>query len=391
MLTMGLSQTLENLRHVGPVFRDAIQCGNPEVLASLMGPAYRGFVQQVAKRDGESSFRVGFDAHFDWQYERSDAGAMKNMRRLYEAAKRDQWNGSMDLDWETEIDPGPYGRALVHDHLLPILDLAEFKALPEDRQIDQRLGLLSWMLSQFLHGEQGALVAAAQVTEAVPWLDAKLYGSTQVVDEGRHVEVFHTYLTQKLGKLYEINDNLYVVIDALMLAEDWDIKFLGMQIMIEGLALGAFGTMRHATDEPLLRELLKRVITDEARHVHFGVIALGEHWRQGMTERERRYREDWALEVSIQLRNRFLAHEFYAEYYGHKMSRAAWDKMVLGSPLMEHFRKQMFRRIMPNLRRLGLMSPRVERHYANLGLLDLSYGKAAPDLSAEEMLEDEAA
>ena len=222
-------------------------------------------------------------------------------------------------------------------------------------------------------------------------MDAKLYGSTQVVDEGRHVEVFHTYLTKKLGKLYEINDNLYVVIDALMLSEEWDIKFLGMQIMIEGLALGAFSTLRHATDEPLLRYLLKRVITDEARHVHFGVIALKEHWDSGMTERERRYREDWALEVSIQLRNRFLAHEFYEEYYAHMMSRAEWDKLVLGSPLMENFRRTIFKRIMPNLRRLGLMSPRVERHYASLGLLDLSYGKAATELSAEEMFEEEAA
>ena len=81
----------------------------------------------------------------------------------------------------------------------------------------------------------------------MPWLDAKLYGSTQVVDEGRHVEVFHTYLTQKLGKLYEIDDNLYVVIDALMSDARWDMKFLGMQIMIEGLALGAFGAIRQIT------------------------------------------------------------------------------------------------------------------------------------------------
>ena len=249
---MGLTRTLTNLCQAGPVFRDAIQCGNPEVLASLMGPAYRGFVKQIAKNDGFSRFRVGFDAYFDWEYQRSGSDAMVQMRRLYEAAKRSQWNGSTDLDWDTVIEPGPYGKGLLHDHLLPITDMPEFKALPEDRQIDQRLGLLSWMLSQFLHGEQGALVAASQVTEAVPWLDAKLYGSTQVVDEGRHVEVFHTYLTQKLGKLYQINDNLYVVIDALMLSEEWDIKFLGMQIMIEGLALGAFSPIRQAFDNQRL-------------------------------------------------------------------------------------------------------------------------------------------
>ena len=138
------------------------------------------------------------------------------------------------------------------------------------RQQEQRASLTSWMLSQFLHGEQGALFAACQVTEAVCWMDGKLYGSTQVVDEGRHVEVFHRYLVEKLGKLYAINDNLYTIIDALMTDGRWDLKFLGMQIMIEGLALGAFGTMRQSTKEPLLKELLTYVF------VEYGANDLGD-------------------------------------------------------------------------------------------------------------------
>jgi hypothetical protein len=135
------------------------------------------------------------------------------------------------------------------------------------------------MLSQFLHGEQGALFAAAQVTEAVQFFDGKLYGSTQVMDEGRHVEVFHRYIDQKLNKLYQINDNLYVIIDSLMTDGRWDMKFLGMQIMVEGLALGAFGVIYKQTKEPLLKELLRNVIQDEARHVHYGVVALREQFR----------------------------------------------------------------------------------------------------------------
>jgi hypothetical protein len=143
------------------------------------------------------------------------------------------------------------------------------------------------MLSQFLHGEQGALLAAAQVTEAVQFFDGKLYGATQVVDEARHVEVFHRYLDTKLEKLYQINDNLFVIIDALMTDGRWDMKFLGMQIMVEGLALGAFGTLYKLTKEPLLKELLKMVIQDEARHVHYGVLALREHFTKQLDERER--------------------------------------------------------------------------------------------------------
>jgi hypothetical protein len=250
--------------------------------------------------------------------------------------------------------------------------------------------MTSWVLSQFLHGEQGALFAACQVTTAVPWLDGKLYGSTQVVDEGRHVEVFHGYLSRKLGKVYEINDNLYVIIDALMTDSRWDVKFLGMQIMIEGLALGAFGTLRQMTREPLLKEILKNVITDEARHVHYGVLAIQEFVQQGISERERREREDWAFEVALLLRNRFLAHEFYDEFWAHAMSRAQWDELVQRSGMMQLFRKTMFKRIIPNLKRIGLLSDRVRPLYERAGLLGYEHGKAAPDLSAKELL-DEAA
>ena len=155
--------------------------------------------------------------------------------------------------------------------------------------------LTTWMLSQFLHGEQGALFAAAQVTEAVQFFDGKLYGSTQVMDEGRHVEVFSRYLDEKMNKLYSVNDNLFVIIDSLMADSRWDMKFLGMQIMVEGLALGAFGTLYQQTREPLLKQLLKMVIQDEARHVHYGVLALREHITKHLTESERNEREDWAF------------------------------------------------------------------------------------------------
>ncbi|MFY0539236.1 ferritin-like domain-containing protein [Nannocystis pusilla] len=163
---------------------------------------------------------------------------------------------------------------LFPEQLSPLPSIPAYRKLDVRGQQVQRHALLAWMLSQFLHGEQGALFAACQVTEAVHWVDGKLYGSTQVVDEGRHVEVFYRYLNDKLGKLYTVNDNLFTLIDALMTDGRWDLKFLGMQIMVEGLALAAFGTLRQTSREPLLRELLKYVITDEARHVHYGVLSL---------------------------------------------------------------------------------------------------------------------
>ena len=172
-----------------------------------------------------------------------------------------------------------------------------------------------------------------------------------------------------------------------MTDSDWDFKFLGMQIMIEGLALGAFGTMRQETKEPLLAELLRYVITDEARHVHYGVVALRDHYRD-VPASVRREREDWAYEIVVLMRNRFLAHEFYEEYYAHVVPRKVWDEGVLASGLMEAFRRRMFRRLIPNLKRIGLLSDRIRPHYAALGLLDYEHEKAAPDLTPGDLLSD---
>jgi hypothetical protein len=252
----------------------------------------------------------------------------------------------------------------------------------------QRLlhSLCSWMLSQFLHGEQGALMAACQVTEAVQFFDGKFYGATQVVDEGRHVEVFHRYLDTKLEKLYQVNDNLFVIIDALMVDSRWDMKFLGMQIMVEGLALGAFGTLYKITREPLLKQLLRMVIQDEARHVHYGVLALREHFTRHITDAERREREQWAFEVALLMRNRFMAYEVYEEWFAHKLSRAAWRQFVYGAPGMEEFRHVMFSRLVPNLREIGLLSPRIQADYDRVGLMRYFGGAAADQLSGEQMI-----
>jgi hypothetical protein len=366
-----------------PLVKDASASGNLQVLKSLLGPAFRGMVLQRGKSEPLSSMPVDYSVTFDWNYLRNKP----EFSRLYEAAKGSQWNATIDLDWTAPVDPLSDETALLPWDFLPVANLASFqKASPKERA-EQRRGITAWLLSQSLHGEQGALHAACQVTEAVPWLDGKLYGSTQVVDEGRHVEVFHAYLTKKLEKRYDINDNLYVVIDALMSDRRWDMKFLGMQIMVEGLALGTFGMIQQMTKEPLLKQMLKYIITDEARHVHYGVLALKEFLRE-LTEKERREREDWAFEVSLFLRNRFFAHEFYDEYYGHVMTRAQWERTVLESEMMSRFRKTMFKRVVPNLKRIGLLTDRIKPRYAELGLLGFEHGRAAPELTATDLIND---
>lgn len=365
------------------VLRDATRSGNVKVLSSLIGPAVRGYVLKLGKRAPSTGVPTHHDATFNWRYERDRT----ELARLYAAAKRDQWDAASALDWSIPVDPHNEERSLMLERLFPIDEMPGYASLPRPAQRMQGHAMMSWLLSQFLHGEQGALMAACQVTEAVEWLDGKLYGSTQVVDEGRHVEVFHRYLTEKLRKMYQINDNLYVIIDALMRDRRWDIKFLGMQILIEGLALGAFMTIRAQTKEPLLRDILKFVITDEARHVHYGVLALRDYYTKEIAAKEVREREDWAFEMSVLMRNRFLAHEFYDEYYAHAMSRARWNQVLLDSTLMEFFRVTMFKRIVPNLKRIGLLSDRVRPHYEALGLLRWENEKAAPEITARDLIE----
>ncbi|MEP7119765.1 MAG: diiron oxygenase [Byssovorax sp.] len=377
-----LFQSIKNLLESGPLLRDAAASGNLRVLASLLGPAYRGFVQRRARHVAGSVMPVGYGVGFTWDYSRQ----LPEMARLYEAAKTSQWNASTDVDWTRPVDRFDPAHPLIPDAWMPPSKLPLWRKLSNAERAEQKHAVLAWLLSQFLHGEQGALFAAAQVTEAVPWLDAKLYGSTQVVDEGRHVEVFHTYLTTKLEKLYTIDDNLYVVIDALMTDSRWDMKFLGMQIMIEGLALGAFGAIRQVTGEPVLKDVLRYVITDEARHVHYGVLALSRYYAEALDDRARREREDWAFEISLLLRNRFLVHEIYDEFYAHSMSRRAWDALVLESDLMKSFRKTMFKRIIPNLKRIGLLSDRIKPHYEKIGLLAYEHELAAPELTASDLL-----
>jgi hypothetical protein len=381
---MELRTILTNLKNNVETARDASRNKNFGVLLSMLGPAVRGLILQTGKQSNTSDMPSHYKVHFDWEYTRDQP----EFARLYSAAKESQWNGETDLDWSQDVDPFNESKELIQDEILPLRELASYRSLPKREQQKQRAALLSWILSQFLHGEQGALFAACQVTEAVQWMDGKFYGSTQVVDEGRHVEVFHRYLTQKLDKLYQVNDNLYVVIDSLMSTPAWDLKFLGMQIMVEGLALGSFGTLRASTKEPLLKELLKKVITDEARHVHYGVVALRQYYTKEIDRKTLHDREDWAFETALLMRNRFLAHEFYEEYYAHEMPRAKWDKFILGSAFMTFFRKNMFRRIVPNLKRINLMSERIRPHYAALGLLEWEGERAADSLSAQDLLAD---
>lgn len=356
---------------------------NPRVLRRIGPSAVRGLILKQGVRDEPARIVSAHETIIDWQL-RSDS---PELQALYQKAKRLQWNGATDLDWSINVEPESNENALLPDDFLAwdhFESLGLHMTLKDRRhRLHQVLG---WMLSQFLHGEQGALMAAAQVTECVPFTDGKFYGATQVVDEARHVEVFHRYLETKLGATFPINDNLFTIIDSLLRDSRWDMKFLGMQIMVEGLALGAFSMLHKLTKEPLLRELLRRVIHDEARHVSYGVHALKHVYTREFSENERREREDWAFEVALLMRNRFRVHELYESDFQQMMTRRQWNEMVDRSPGMRAFRTTMFSRLVPNLREIGLLTDRILPHYKRVGLAQYMNGRSATQIEAEDLV-----
>ena len=308
------------------------------------------------------------DAIFTWDYSLSRPA----LRKLYEKAKVGQWNGSTDLDWSINVD----------EEKQVAMDLAAFASglTPAhyggttlskwgDKEwtefaIEQR----RWSLSQFMHGEQGALICTAKIVETVPWYDAKLYASTQVVDEARHVEVFARYLDEKLGGSYQINAHLRMLLDDIVNDSRWDMTYLGMQIMVEGLALAAFGNMQQMTNEPLLKKLLRYVMSDEARHVAFGVLSLQEVYAE-MSDKEIKERQEFAYEASVRMRDRFMSQEVWS-----RMGVNPRDvvPLVLNDPTREVFQQMLFAKIVPNCKKLGLLDRNdawLRRRFEEMGVI----------------------
>ena len=290
------------------------------------------------------------EAIFTWDYDRSRA----SLSKLYEKAKTSQWNAN-DLPWDTPVNQVEVAQAnrVQNDAIFQGFDLTgtPVESWGEDDWVRHSVESQNWTLSQFLHGEQGALICTAQIVETVPWIDAKYYAATQVMDEARHVEVFAKYLDEKLSGHYPINAHLRLLLDDIINDSRWDMTYLGMQIMVEGLALAAFGFIHQLTTEPLLKKLLRYVMADEARHVAFGVLSLKEYY-DGLSAAEIRERQEFAFEAAVRMRDRFLQQE-------------VWDRMgidpkvavplVLQAPERPLFQAMLFSKIVPNCKKLGLL------------------------------------
>ena len=329
----------------------------------ILGRTSRDDLREIiamSNTDVEEAIHVVQDnapAIFTWDYEK---GRRPALNKLYEKAKHAQWNGETDLDWSIEVDQEYFAQliSMMRQQQMDAagLDLSRtpFANWGEKEWLQHAMENQNWSLSQFMHGEQGALVCTAKIVETVPWIDAKYYASTQVMDEARHVEVFAKYLDTKLNGHYPINTHLRMLLDDIINDSRWDMTYLGMQIMVEGLALAAFGMAMNTTPDPLLKQLLRYVMSDEARHVAFGVLSLKEYYEE-LTDAEMLERQEFAFEAAVRMRDRFLQQEVW-DRLGVNVKEAV--KLFEVPPEVKNqdpFQQLLFSKIVPNCKKLGLL------------------------------------
>lgn len=315
------------------------------------------------------------DARFTWEYDEGRARLLS----LYQKGKDKQWDAQSRIDWSLDVDPmNPVG---IPDEFIGLFGSPAWESADEARRAEIRQHNAAWGFSQFLHGEQGAMVCAAKIVEVVPDMDAKFYAATQTMDEARHVEAFSRFLQEKIGVVYPINSNLSALLADTLNDSRWDMPYLGMQVLIEGLALAAFGVQRDLAPEgSLAKQLLAYVMQDEARHVAFGRISLKDYY-SALTDAERDEREEFVVDACYLMRDRFRGEEVFDTLGLNVKECAEW---VDHSPVMTQFRSHLFSRIVPIVKDIGLWGDKVQKAFSDMGVLDMAGSDIEALMKADE-------
>jgi hypothetical protein len=303
-----------------------------------------------------------FDTTFRWEYEDS----RDKLSSLYKKGKRLQWDVDTRIDWSQDLDPE--NPQEMPDESISIYGSDIWNRMDDREKANLRRHAQSWQLSQFLHGEQGALICTAKIVQQVPDMDAKFYAATQVMDEARHVEAYSRLLHEKFDLAYPITPSLKALLDDVLSDSRWDMTYLGMQILVEGLALAAFADIRDSAKNSLAAAVNAYVMQDEARHVAFGRLALRDYYPE-LTDQERDEREEFAVDACYLMRDRFLAEEVW-ETVGLPVEECIG--YVDASQEMREFRSRLFSRIVPAMKDIGLWGPRIRRAYSHMGILGFS-------------------
>ena len=320
-------------------------------------------------------FQTPLTGSFNWDYTVQD----NRIKKLYELGKQLNWNVEEDVDWKPEFtgindeefewEDGQWANHNV------------YKTFDKETRIEFFKYLNSWATSQFLHGEQGALLVASQLASCAPTYNAKLYAASQTFDEARHVEAFNKYLQQRLKRSWPIGRALKGLLDKILTDPRWDLKFIGMQVVIEGLALAAFNAAKESTNDPVFKRMLELIIRDEARDVTFGINYLTD-FVTTLTEEEKLDRAQFALEACTVSRNRLRSYDVW-EKYG--MDFEYTDAYQKENIFQTQFQDVLFSRIMPNLKKIGLLHDDLVPEYEKLGVMGYADGDSDYETSWEEL------
>ncbi len=294
------------------------------------------------------------------------------IRRLYENAKRDQWNASRDVAWDAPAAPD--GR-IIADELVDIYGSPLWAALGEAERVELNRRVAAWRLSVLLYGEQGALLACSQMVDLVTGADHKFFQATQVMDEARHNEVLDRYLTARLGGLrYPMPDNERDLFDSILTESRWYLKTIALQLVAETFAVSLFRMMAESARDPVLGEICRRILQDESRHMGFGMLALPRVVREA-SPAEHRELEDYTCFALEKTLNGFFPLEAYRDL---GFSRAQIDEVrryrretaarQAEAPVRKGFKREMHASMINNLARLGLLTDRVRPRLAAMGV-----------------------
>ena len=310
---------------------------------------------------------------FRWEYEDATDALLK----LYDKGKKQQWDAAERIDWTQDLDPE--NPMLLADQSIQIYGSDIWRKMTEKERVMLRHHLQAQNLSQFMHGEQGALIACGRIVQTVPDVAAKFYAATQAMDEARHVEAYARLLHEKFEICYPITSTLQALLEDCLSDKRWDMTYLGMQILIEGLALAAFQRIRDLSQNPLAAAINAYVMQDEARHVAFGRIVLRDYYPE-LTQAERDEREEFVVEACYHMRDRFNQPDVW-ETVG--LPAKECMQIAETSELMQKFRGRLFSRIVPTVKDIGLWGPKVQKAFTDMGVMDLAVS------DAEEMLEND--
>jgi hypothetical protein len=295
-----------------------------------------------------------------------------DLRRLYENAKRDQWNVSRDIPWDRPVD---LERGVLADELIDIWGTPYWDRLGERERGELNRRFTAWRMSVLLYGEHGAMLVCSQLVETVAGTDAKFFQATQVVDEARHTEVLNRYLTEKLdGLFYPMPSNERELFDTLLGDSRWTLKTVGLQLVAETFAVALFRMMGETAKDPLFREICRYILQDESRHMGFGMLSLPAVVAQ-MTDPERREMEDFTVWALARTLTGLFPYEVYRDmgFSAEDIKRIQTLRRDRAAAAESSFFRQTFKKdlhatLLGNLHRIGLLTARVRPQLESLGI-----------------------